>query len=163
MCTGTALLRCCRDPPLKLLQIHAGSGRAGIGRVWLGHLDPTLPMATSIPSRLLAAAEAADVRFNGNRPWDPQVHHPRLYGALLRHGSLALGDGYVRGDWDCDQIDEMICRLLQARANRPLSRRAVSQSTNRCGCNGTHASLEVTAHSLPGWAARQVIASRVSR
>ena len=86
-------------------------------------------MATSIPSRLLAAAEAADVRFNGNRPWDPRVHHPRLYGALLRHGSLALGDGYVRGDWDCDQIDEMICRLLQARANRPLSHRARLRET----------------------------------
>jgi cyclopropane-fatty-acyl-phospholipid synthase len=86
-------------------------------------------MATSIPSRLLAAAEAADVRFNGNRPWDPQVHHPRLYGALLRHGSLALGDGYVRGDWDCDQIDGMICRLLQARANRPLSHRARLRET----------------------------------
>ena len=77
-----------------------------------------------VPARLLAAASAADVRFNGNRPWDPQVHNPRLYGALLRQGSLALGDGYVRGDWDCQQIDALICRLLRARANRPLSTRA---------------------------------------
>ncbi|MEN9542143.1 MAG: hypothetical protein RLZZ459_2234, partial [Cyanobacteriota bacterium] len=68
-----------------------------------------------------AITDAADVRFNGDRPWDLRVHNTQLYGRLLRHGSLALGDGYVRGDWDCDRIDELICRLLRADANRPLS------------------------------------------
>jgi cyclopropane-fatty-acyl-phospholipid synthase len=77
-----------------------------------------------IPTRLATATSAADVRFNGDRPWDPQVHNPQLYAALLRHGSLALGDGYVRGDWDCERIDELICRLLRAKAQRPLSKRA---------------------------------------
>lgn len=77
-----------------------------------------------IPTRLTTATSAADVHFNGDRPWDPQVHNPQLYAALLRHGSLALGDGYVRGDWDCERIDELICRLLRAKAQRPLSKRA---------------------------------------
>ena len=74
-----------------------------------------------IPNCLTAITDAADVRFNGDRPWDLRVHNTQLYGRLLRHGSLALGDGYVRGDWDCDRIDELICRLLRADANRPLS------------------------------------------
>jgi cyclopropane-fatty-acyl-phospholipid synthase len=76
---------------------------------------------TAIPASLTAITDAADVRFNGDRPWDLRVHNPQFYGRLLRQGSLALGDGYVRGDWDCDRIDELICRLLRADANRPLS------------------------------------------
>jgi cyclopropane-fatty-acyl-phospholipid synthase len=75
----------------------------------------------TIPNCLTAITDAADVRFNGDRPWDLRVHNTQLYGRLLRQGSLALGDGYVRGDWDCDRIDELICRLLRADANRPLS------------------------------------------
>jgi cyclopropane-fatty-acyl-phospholipid synthase len=74
-----------------------------------------------IPATLQSLTAAADVQFNGSRPWDLQVHHRDLYAALLNHGSLALGDGYVRGDWDCEQLEELIARLLQAGANRPLS------------------------------------------
>ena len=77
-----------------------------------------------IPASLTTVTRAADVRFNGDRPWDLQVHNPALYPALLRDGSMALGNGYVRGDWDCDQLDELICRLLRAQANRPLSPQA---------------------------------------
>jgi cyclopropane-fatty-acyl-phospholipid synthase len=77
-----------------------------------------------VPASLAAIAQAADVRFNGDRPWDLQVHNPRLYGRLLRHGSLALGNGYVRGDWDCQQLDELICRLLRSDGNRPLTLRS---------------------------------------
>ena len=74
-----------------------------------------------IPASLQAIVSAADVRFNGDRPWDLQVHNSALYPALLRDGSMALGNGYVRGDWDCEQLDELICRLLRAHANRPLT------------------------------------------
>jgi cyclopropane-fatty-acyl-phospholipid synthase len=77
-----------------------------------------------IPGSLQAIAAAADVRFDGLRPWDLRVHDPNLFADLLRRGSLALGEGYVAGRWDCHQLDELISRLLQARANRPLSRRA---------------------------------------
>ena len=77
-----------------------------------------------VPASLAAIVQAADVQFNGERPWDLQVHNPRLYGALLRHGSLALGNGYVRGDWDCQQLDELICRLLRSDGNRPLTLRS---------------------------------------
>jgi cyclopropane-fatty-acyl-phospholipid synthase len=84
----------------------------------------TINEAMPIPATLSAITHAADVRFNGDRPWDPQVHNPALYPALLRDGSMALGNGYVRGDWDCEQLDECICRLLRGQANRPLSLQA---------------------------------------
>lgn len=74
-----------------------------------------------IPEALQAIARAADVRFDGVRPWDLNVHDVSFYADLLRRGSLALGEGYVQGRWDCDQLDQLIARLLRARANRPLS------------------------------------------
>ena len=77
-----------------------------------------------VPASLAAIVEAADVRFNGDRPWDLRVHNPKFYGALLQQGSLALGNGYVRGDWDCEQLDELICRLLRSDANRPFTPRS---------------------------------------
>jgi cyclopropane-fatty-acyl-phospholipid synthase len=82
----------------------------------------------AIPTAIATVAKNADVQFNGERPWDLQVHNPALFTDLLRHGSLALGNSYVRGDWDCDQLDELINRLLQAKGHEPLSKRLQLQS-----------------------------------
>ena len=54
----------------------------------------------------------AGLELQGPRPWDPQVHNPALYGDLLRRGSLALGEGYVEGGWDCEDLDGFFTRLL---------------------------------------------------
>lgn len=80
-----------------------------------------MPSSTPIPAALRAIAQAADIRFDGQRPWDLQVHDPALYADVLHRGSLALGEGYVAGRWDCDQLDQLMARLLRVRANRPLS------------------------------------------
>ena len=39
------------------------------------------------PAALAALLARADVQFNGQRPWDIQVRHPRLYRRLLAHRS----------------------------------------------------------------------------
>jgi len=57
----------------------------------------------------------ADVRINGDRPWDIQIHHPDTARRLLAQGSLGLGESYMDGWWDCAQLDELIVRLLRAR------------------------------------------------
>ncbi len=54
----------------------------------------------------------ADVRVNGNRPWDIRIHNERFYDAVLRGGSLAFGETYMAGWWDSDQLDELIARLF---------------------------------------------------
>ncbi len=56
----------------------------------------------------------ADVRIDGDRPWDVQVHDDRLYARILAQGSLGLGEAYMDGWWECEALDEMICRLLRA-------------------------------------------------
>ena len=54
----------------------------------------------------------ADVRVNGNRPWDIRIHNEHFYGAVLRGGSLAFGETYMAGWWDSDQLDELIAQLF---------------------------------------------------
>lgn len=57
----------------------------------------------------------ADIQINGNRPWDMQVRDPSFFEEVLARGNLALGEAYMAGDWDCEQLDVFFCRLL---ANR---------------------------------------------
>lgn len=66
------------------------------------------------PPRLLVDLLArADVRFDGGRPWDVQVRHPRLYRRLLTRWSLGAGEAYMDGDWDCERLDELFERLMR--------------------------------------------------
>jgi cyclopropane-fatty-acyl-phospholipid synthase len=53
-----------------------------------------------------------DIKINGGRSWDIIVHDERFYGAVLRGGSLAFGESYMAGWWDCDSIDELIYRIF---------------------------------------------------
>ena len=59
--------------------------------------------------------ERADVRIGGLRPWDIRVHEPRLFGRVLSHGTVGLGEAYMEGWWDCEALDEFFARILRAR------------------------------------------------
>jgi cyclopropane-fatty-acyl-phospholipid synthase len=61
----------------------------------------------------------AGVAIDGTAAHDIRVHDQRFYARLVRDGSLGLGESYVDGWWDCDQLDELIARLLRARQHRP--------------------------------------------
>jgi cyclopropane-fatty-acyl-phospholipid synthase len=58
--------------------------------------------------------QLAGVTIDGNNPWDIKVKDDRVYPALLRQGSLGLGESYMDGWWDCEEVDQMIARLIQA-------------------------------------------------
>ena len=60
-------------------------------------------------SELLAHA---DVTVNGDRPWDIQVHNPDLFKRVIGQGSLGLGESYMEGWWDAEQLDELFRRLI---------------------------------------------------
>ncbi len=66
------------------------------------------------PAALRSLLEAADIRTDGARPWDMQVHHPRLYRRLLSEWSLGVGEAYMDGDWDCERLDLFFERILRA-------------------------------------------------
>jgi len=60
----------------------------------------------------------ADLRINGTRPWDIRVHRPEFFRRVLGHGSLGLGESYMDGDWDVEQLDEFFHRVFRARLDR---------------------------------------------
>jgi cyclopropane-fatty-acyl-phospholipid synthase len=76
--------------------------------------ESTGKVAPEAPATLRDLAALADVRFNGDRPWDIRVIDPRLYQRLLRQGSLGFGEAYMDGDWETERLDELFCRLLGA-------------------------------------------------
>jgi cyclopropane-fatty-acyl-phospholipid synthase len=59
----------------------------------------------------------AGIRINGDRPFDMRIHDPRTCARVLAQGSLGLGESYMDGWWDCEQLDEFFHRLLRARLN----------------------------------------------
>ena len=65
--------------------------------------------AFSLLSSLLAEV---DVNINGDRPWDIQVHDKEHFATMLSRGTLGIGEGYVRGWWDCNALDELAYRVL---------------------------------------------------
>lgn len=87
-------------------------------------------MSTVPLTRLLAPADQmvrqwlrdAGIEINGGRPWDLEVHHPRLYGRILRGGSLAVGESYMDGDWDATRLDQLLYRALRSQIDTRLSR-----------------------------------------
>lgn len=58
--------------------------------------------------------DGTGIRVNGTEPWDLQIRDPRVFGRILAHGSLGLGESYMDGWWDTDDLDGFIYRLLCA-------------------------------------------------
>jgi SAM-dependent methyltransferase len=63
----------------------------------------------------------ADVGVDGARPWDFDVHDDRLYARLLRDGVLGLGEAYMDGWWDCEDLADGIFRLLRSDLEHAIS------------------------------------------
>ena len=64
--------------------------------------------------------ELSDVQINGNRPWDIQINNPNFYERVLSGGSLALGESYMDGWWDCKSLDQFFERILEDRLDKKV-------------------------------------------
>ena len=64
--------------------------------------------------------ELADIRVGGGRPGDPVANDSRVYRRIFGGGSLALGETYMDGGWDCDRLDVFFHKLLRARLNEKV-------------------------------------------
>jgi len=64
----------------------------------------------------------AGLAIKGTNPWDIQVHDPRFYRRALTEAELGLGESYMDGWWDVDQLDEFIYRILRARLDERIRR-----------------------------------------
>ncbi len=66
----------------------------------------------SPPSVLQDLAAKCGVQFNGDAPWDIQVHSDEVYQRILSKGSLGFGESYMDGLWDCLRLDQLFYRIL---------------------------------------------------
>lgn len=82
-------------------------------------------MPSSLAATWAPILKRADVRLDGSRPWDIAVRDDRLFARVTAQGSLGFGEAYMDGWWECEQIDELIARLLRANiaAHLPFSAR----------------------------------------
>lgn len=56
----------------------------------------------------------AGIEPNGGSPWDPQIKDSRFYRAVLLQGSVGLGDAYLNGWWECDDISGFVLRIIKS-------------------------------------------------
>ncbi len=63
----------------------------------------------------------ADVRIDGDRPWDIRVYDNRFYPRVMAKGSMGFGEAYMDGWWDCERIDELVARIFKAKLNTRIS------------------------------------------
>ncbi len=56
----------------------------------------------------------AGVRINGDCPWDIKLKNENFYRRVLSQASLGLGESYMEGWWECDDLDELFFKILRA-------------------------------------------------
>ena len=64
--------------------------------------------------------KSADIRIGGNRPWDIQIHHPLVFRRAITEGNLGLGESYMDGWWDSNDLDEFFFRLISSKADEKI-------------------------------------------
>lgn len=53
---------------------------------------------------------------------DVTIHDERLFGRLLRDGTLGLGESYMDGWWDAEPLDSLLFKLISARVQDAFPR-----------------------------------------
>ena len=62
----------------------------------------------------------AGIRINGDQPCDMRVHDERLYARVFSHGSRGLGEAYMDGWWDADDLPGMFTCILASHLDQDL-------------------------------------------
>ncbi len=78
---------------------------------WLTEREPGIPGSRLVLQDLFARA---GITLDGDAPWDPRIRNGRFCDRVLANGSLGLGESYVDGWWDCEELETFFYRLLSA-------------------------------------------------
>lgn len=82
---------------------------------------PSAARGSRARERLQELLAPLDVRLDGGRPFDLQVHDERLFNQALAGGIRGILDAYVDGWWDCERLDELAARALSVDLDLPAS------------------------------------------
>ncbi len=62
----------------------------------------------------------AGITLNGPNPWDIQVHDERTYDRIFSSGSLGVGESYMDGWWDVEDMPGFLHKVFNARLDKEL-------------------------------------------
>jgi len=68
--------------------------------------------------------EDTDVKINGDRDWDIQIHDSRFYRRVFFDGALGLGESYMDSWWETIQLDQLFHKLLVTDLEHKVKTRA---------------------------------------
>jgi cyclopropane-fatty-acyl-phospholipid synthase len=74
----------------------------------------------SLRQRAAELLETAGVQIDGHNPTDIRVHDEQLYARVFAHGSLGLGEAYMDGWWDADDLPGFFTRVLSSHVDEHL-------------------------------------------
>jgi len=77
-------------------------------------------MGDKLKQKMRELLSIADVKINGKRPWDIQIHNEDFYQRVLSQGALGLGESYMDGWWDVKNLDEFFNHILKAELDRKV-------------------------------------------
>lgn len=87
-----------------------------------GVVENTFPVSESPPEFLRQLANKCGVTFNGDDPWDIQIHSEDAYQQILSKGSVGFGESYMDGMWDCQQMDQLFSQILSYNIEEKLGK-----------------------------------------
>ena len=64
----------------------------------------------------LSILEKCNVPLGSSEPWSIHVKNEKLWDRITSQHQLGLGEAYMEGWWECQDIDEMLTRLLSVDA-----------------------------------------------
>ena len=84
---------------------------------------PSPADAGAVPAPISQLLQRAGIQVNGRAPWDMQVRDSATWRRMMAYGTLGFGESYMDGQWECERLDELVCRMLRADATRVVTAR----------------------------------------
>ncbi|MCR4325869.1 MAG: cyclopropane fatty acyl phospholipid synthase [Patescibacteria group bacterium] len=63
----------------------------------------------------------AGIEVGGKKRGDITVHNPRFYSRILKNGTLGIGESYMDGDWDSNDLTETANKAFKVNLRRSLA------------------------------------------
>jgi len=76
---------------------------------------------TRVHNLMLAMLDLADIRLDGDRPWDIRLLDDKVPERVFSLGNLGLGESYMDGHWEVDRLDEFFDRVLRAHLDQKIN------------------------------------------
>jgi cyclopropane-fatty-acyl-phospholipid synthase len=77
-------------------------------------------MSSILKQKAQGILAEADVKIDGDRPWDIAVKNDGFYRRVLSGGSLGLGESYMDGWWDAKELDVFFYKVLRERLEKQV-------------------------------------------